>query len=187
MVTPAGKPRVAGGARRAAFLDRDGVLTRALVRDGRPYAPVRLEDFEILPGVAEAVEALRQAGFAVIVATNQPDVAKGLLARPTLEAMHRMLRERIPVDDIRVCDCVEGPACPCYKPKPGLILDAAVEWGLDLARSFMVGDRWRDIGAGKAAGCRTIFVDRGYNETLRDRPDHVVRDLPEAVRLITQS
>lgn len=170
---------------RAAFLDRDGVLNQAIVRDGRPYAPHHLEDFLILPEAAEAVRRLKAAGYVVIVATNQKDVGEGLMARETLDAMHARLRQVVPVDDIRVCTCVDE--CPCYKPKPGMLLEAALDWNIDLSASVMIGDRWRDIGAGHNAGCRTIFIDRGYAEALRHTPDMVASDLADAVDKLLDS
>ena len=170
--------------RRAVFLDRDGVLTRSEVREGKPFAPRQLVDFELLPGVAEAVRALHGADWRLVVVTNQPDVATGKIDRSVLDAMHARLREWLPLDDIRVCLHVDADACDCRKPKPGLLLAAARELDLALADSFMVGDRWRDVSAGKAAGCRTIFVDCGYAEPLREPPDFVVRNLPEATALI---
>lgn len=169
---------------RAVFLDRDGVLTRSETREGKPFAPRRLEDLELLPGVIEATRELKSAGWRLVVVTNQPDVATGKLDRAVLDAMHERLRRELPLDDIRVCCHVDADACACRKPKPGLLLDAAREMGLSLAESFMVGDRWRDVSAGKAAGCRTIFVDYGYAEALRDAPDFTVRNLPEAMRII---
>lgn len=170
---------------RAAFLDRDGVLNQAIVRDGRPYAPRRLEDFRILPEAPDAMRRLRDAGYLLIVATNQKDVGEGLLARETLEAMHARLRDAMPVDDIRVCTCVDE--CACYKPNPGMLLDAARDWNIDLSASVMIGDRWRDVGAGRNAGCRTVFIDRGYAETLRHTPDMVATDLADAVDKLLDS
>ena len=169
---------------RAVFLDRDGVINRAVVRDGRPYPPESRETFEILPGVAETLERLRAADYLNIVVTNQPDVATGKQEREVVEAMHDFIRSRLALDDIRACFCVEGPQCPCYKPAPAMLLEAARDWDIDLSASFMIGDRWRDVGAGKAAGCRTIFVDRRYAEKAPDDPDFVVADLPEAGRII---
>ncbi len=150
--------------RRAVFLDRDGVLIRAPVRDGRPVPVLRPEDVEVLPGVPEACRRLRAGGFWLVVATNQPDVARGRLHRGTVEAMHELLRGQLPLDDIRVCYHDDGDGCECRKPRPGMLLAAAREWGIDLASSFMVGDRWRDIEAGRRAGCRTVFIDYGYDE-----------------------
>lgn len=169
---------------RAAFLDRDGVLNRALVVDGRPYAPRALEDFQLLPGVDVATGRLRDAGYLVIVVTNQPDVGRGEVSVEVLEAMHERLRAGATIDDIRVCTCDHD--CPCYKPQPGLLLESAADWGIDVASSFMIGDRWRDVGAGRAAGCTTIFIDHGYRESLRDTPDHTVTDLTAAVDWITE-
>jgi D-glycero-D-manno-heptose 1,7-bisphosphate phosphatase len=171
--------------RQAVFLDRDGVLTRALVRDGKPHAPQTLDEFEILPGIADALWPLRNAGFLLIVATNQPGIGRGLQPREVIDAMHRRLIRELPLDDIKVC-YEDGPGGTCYKPKPGMLLEAASEYGIDLPRSYMIGDRWRDVGAGKAAGCYTIFIDRQYDEPLVDAPDLVCRDLSEATAFIMQ-
>lgn len=163
--------------RRAIFLDRDGVINRNEVRDGRPHGPQTVEDFVILPGVGAAVAALRAAGYLVIVATNQPRVPP-----ETLAAMHAKMRRFVPVDDIRICPHAEADDCACRKPKPGLLLEAARAHGISLAQSWMVGDRWRDVEAGKAAGCRTVFIDHGYtNEPQPRDPDLVARSLLEAV------
>ena len=169
---------------RAVFIDRDGVINRAVVRAGRPYPPQGLADFELLPGVPEAMRALKGAGFRLIVATNQPDVATGRQTREMVEAIHAHLRATLPVDDIRVCYHVDADGCACRKPKPGMLLDAAKAWGIALGDSVMVGDRWRDIDAGRAAGCRTILVESGYDERQAEGFDAAVPSLLEASRLI---
>lgn len=167
---------------KAVFLDRDGVINRNIVRDGRPYAPVALSEFVILPGVAEAVDLLRQAGLKIIVATNQPDVGAGRQSRAVIEQMHDVLRSEVRVDDIEMCFHVDGDACQCRKPRPGMLLRSAEKHGIDLSQSWMIGDRWRDIEAGHAAGCRTVFVDYNYpSERRPERADVVVQSLPEAV------
>ena len=170
--------------KRAVFLDRDGVLNRAVVRAGRPYAPTSLEEFTLLPGVLEALTDLRTAGFVLVVVTNQPDLATGRIRPEVAEAIHQKLRALLPIDDIKVCGHVDEDDCSCRKPRPGMLVEAARDWSIDLYRSFIVGDRWRDVSAGKAAGCKTIFVDYGYAEELADRPDFVVTSLPEAVKII---
>ncbi len=172
--------------KRAVFLDRDGIINRAVVRDGKPYPPATLEEFELLPGVEQAIHALCKAGFLIIVVTNQPDVATGVQRREVVEAMHDKLRTAGLCDDIKVCYHVEADGCDCRKPKPGMLLDAAREWQIDLARSFMVGDRWRDVAAGKAAGCFTFFIDYKYQEQQAEKPDAVVASLAEAAKLILQ-
>lgn len=170
--------------RRAVFLDRDGVLNRAIVRRGKPYPPTGLAELEILPGVVEACRALQEAGFVLVAVTNQPDVRRGTQQRETVEAINRALQSRVPVDDIRVCYHDDRDACVCRKPSPGLLLEAAKQWRIDLHASFMVGDRWKDVEAGRRAGCKTILIDYGYRETPERIADHCVRSLAEAARWI---
>jgi D-glycero-D-manno-heptose 1,7-bisphosphate phosphatase len=169
---------------RAVFLDRDGVLNGLVMRNGKATAPFTLEELQILPGVPAALAALRAAGFQLIVVTNQPDVSLGQAEKVHVEAIHALMRARLPIDDIRVCYHVDGDGCACRKPQPGMIYAAAVEREIELARSFLVGDRWRDIGAGKAAGCTTILVSANPAET-RIEPDVELRDLSAAVDWIT--
>ncbi|HXT10933.1 MAG TPA: HAD family hydrolase [Candidatus Angelobacter sp.] len=171
---------------RAIFLDRDGVLSRSLIRDGKPFAPTELNDFEILPESPKACQRLKRAGFLLIVVTNQPEVGRGTLRKETVEAMHAKLFRELPIDRIEVCYHPGHGAsdCDCRKPKPGSLFKAAREFGIDLTRSWIVGDRWRDIDCGHAAGCRTIFIDRGYAESLKQAPDFRVRDLAEAADVI---
>ncbi len=168
----------------AVFLDRDGVLNHAPVRAGRPHPPAALDEVELLPGVAEACRRLAGAGWALVVVTNQPDIARGTTDRARVDELNRAVTDGLPVLDVLVCPHDDADGCACRKPRPGLLLEAAERWGLDLAGSVMVGDRWRDVDAGRAAGVRTVFVDRGYAEALRGRPDHVVADLPAAAELL---
>jgi D-glycero-D-manno-heptose 1,7-bisphosphate phosphatase len=172
--------------RRAVFLDRDGVINRALERDGLPHSPASLDEFEILPGVAATCAKLKQAGYLLIVATNQPDVGRGALKREIVEMIHVEMCRQLPVDRVEVCyHPGKGQSdCDCRKPKPGMLLRAARELGIDLAQSWMVGDRWRDIDCGHAAGCRTIFIDRGYAEVLRQKPHFSAGNLAEAADII---
>jgi D-glycero-D-manno-heptose 1,7-bisphosphate phosphatase len=167
--------------RRCVFLDRDGVLNRALVRDGKPYPPASVDDFVVLPGVAEALAQLRNAAFLLVVVTNQPDVARGTQRRDVVEAVHARLQRELPLDEIVVC-YEDGADCPYRKPNPGMLLAAAVKHRIDLPASFMVGDRWRDVEAGARAGCRTVFLDYGYQEKRpQAAPDHIAESLPAAV------
>jgi D-glycero-D-manno-heptose 1,7-bisphosphate phosphatase len=148
---------------KAVFLDRDGVINRAVVRDGKPHPPDSTEELEVLAGVSDALLKLRAAGFRLIVVTNQPDVARGTQTREAVEAMHARLTAELAVDEVIAC-YHDGDACDCRKPKPGALLAAAERHGVELEQSFMVGDRWRDIEAGQRAGCRCLFVDHGYAE-----------------------
>jgi len=155
---------VPNASRRAVFLDRDGVLNRALVRQGKPYPPQTLDEFEILPGALEALRRLKALGFVLIVVTNQPDVARGNQQRDTVEAMNARISTLLPIDDILVCFHSDEDRCDCRKPLPGLLLVGAERHALDLSSSFLIGDRWRDIAAGRAADVRTVFIDYGYAE-----------------------
>jgi D-glycero-D-manno-heptose 1,7-bisphosphate phosphatase len=162
----------------AVFLDRDGVINRAIVRDGRPYAPTRVEDLEVLPGVHEALARLKAAGFALIVITNQPEVARGSLTVQTLQTMIDHLSARLPLDEFRVCCHDDADGCECRKPKAGLLTRSPL---YDLSRSVVVGDRWRDIEAGRRAGCRAaVLIDYGYDEGHTTEPDVRLRSLSEA-------
>lgn len=171
--------------RRAVFLDRDGVLNRAVVRDRKPYPPATLEDLEILPGVVAALERLRLLGFLLLVVTNQPDVARGDRSRESVDAFNAELARRLPLDDISVCFHDDADGCDCRKPLPGLLVRGAARHGIDLERSYLVGDRWRDVAAGQRAGVRTVFIDYDYDERRPEPPaDVTVKDLSAAVEWI---
>ena len=166
------------------FLDRDGVLNRPVVRDGRPYPPTSVEQFEVYPEVPAACRRLRQLGFALVVVTNQPDIARGQLDVEVVDAIHERLRHEIEVDAVYTCPHDDADACSCRKPAPGLLVSAADDLGIDRGRSIMVGDRWRDVEAGRRAGCRTVHIDRGYEERAPEYADSVAISLAEAVRWI---
>ncbi|MGA9073108.1 MAG: HAD-IIIA family hydrolase [Candidatus Sulfotelmatobacter sp.] len=177
-----------GGKRRAVFLDRDGVINRAFVREGKPFPPPTPQELEILPDVPKALQDLKSHGYELLVVTNQPDVGRGKQSRQALDAMHQSLFARLPLDDILVCCHTDQDKCDCRKPLPGMLLDAARKHNIDLPASFMVGDRWRDIEAGYNAGCRTILIDYGYSERPPDRvPDLRVGSLREAADWIIRS
>lgn len=167
---------------KAVFLDRDGVLNLALVRDGKPYSPANLGELQLAPGAAKALNELKALGFKLLVVTNQPEVARGNITRASVEEIHRAIAAELPVDEIFVCYHNDGDGCDCRKPKPGMLLEGARKHNVDLKESFMVGDRWRDVEAGQGAGCRTIFVDAGYEDrNTAQPPDAKVRSLREGV------
>jgi D-glycero-D-manno-heptose 1,7-bisphosphate phosphatase len=167
--------------RRAVFLDRDGVLNEPILRDGRPYPPSGLHELTLVPDAEAALARLKQCGFFLVVVTNQPDVARGTSTRADVERIHRHLASHLPLDDFFTCYHDDSDGCDCRKPLPGLLVKAAAQYGIDLARSYMVGDRWRDIDAGSAAGCRTVLIDRHYNERKSEaKPDCIVESLAEA-------
>lgn len=170
--------------KRAVFLDRDGVINRAIVRDGKPYPPANLAALEILPGVADALHELHNKGWFLVVVTNQPDVARGTMLVENVEAINLYLQKSLPIDEFRTCYHDSIDECCCRKPLPGALLSAAEEHGIDLLSSYMVGDRWRDTEAGTRAGCKTIFIDYGYNEKQPEKFNHRVHSLTEAADII---
>lgn len=173
--------------RKAVFLDRDGVLNRAPVRDGHPYSPRSIEELEVLPGVKTACDALREAGYLLVMVTNQPDIARGRTRLETVEEMNRALIEELMLDGAEVCIHDDHEECPCRKPKPGLLTRAAERFHIAMDSSYVVGDRWRDIEAGQRAGCRTIFIDCGYEEKRPEAPDHAASSLLRAAEWILNS
>jgi D-glycero-D-manno-heptose 1,7-bisphosphate phosphatase len=172
-------------SRRAVFFDRDGTLNEAIVIAGKPYPPASVAEARLLPGAAECVDAIKRLGFHVAIATNQPDAATGKTPRATIEAINAHVARECGIDDVRTCWHIDADSCDCRKPKPGLLLAAAREYGLDLARSAMVGDRWRDVEAGRNAGCATILLGTGYAER-RAEPDHRAETLAEVAQIVAR-
>lgn len=172
---------------RAVFLDRDGVINKPVIRDGLPFPPKDVNAFELYEDVVDGCARLEAAGYLLVVVTNQPDVARGTQTREVVEAMNRKMQEALPkIARVEVCwhSGDEENPCDCRKPKPGMILQAAKALDINPSESFLVGDRWKDIECGHNAGCRTIFIDHGYSETMRQQPDYRVESFSEAVAVI---
>ncbi len=168
--------------RRAVFLDRDGVLIEAVIRKNKPYPPSSLETMNFTPGALSALKKLKKAGFLLIVITNQPDVGRGTQDKAVVDLMHARLFNLLPIDDIKVCfTAYDTEECTRRKPKPGMLIEAAREWNIDLSRSIMVGDRWRDIEAGQRAGCQTVFIDNAYDERKPQKFDFCAQSLGDAL------
>jgi len=169
---------------RAVFLDRDGVINKAHMVDGKPYPPRNLDELELIPGVDQAILQLRDRGYFCIVVTNQPDVARGKTSKETVESINQFLIQHLAIHEIVSCYHDDHENCGCRKPKPGSLLKAALKYNIDLNKSFMVGDRWRDIEAGQNAGCKTFFIDYQYNEKQPQNPTYKVTSLADAVNII---
>jgi D-glycero-D-manno-heptose 1,7-bisphosphate phosphatase len=183
-----GKRSLITGKNACVFLDRDGVLNEPVIRNGRPYSPSSASELKICRDALTACAKLKAAGFLLVVITNQPDVGRGKIEQSVAEEINRRLAAAIPVLD-RIETCMHageryGERCDCRKPKPGMLLRAAQALQLDLRRSFVIGDRWRDIGCARAAGCRAIFIDRCYAEPLLEKPDVTVASFTEAVNQV---
>lgn len=171
---------------KAVFLDRDGVINEAVVRDGKPYPPNSVAEVHIVPDARYALSLLKATGFRLAVVTNQPDVARGTQTRAAVEAINAFLASELPLDCFEVCYHDSTDECDCRKPKPGLIQRSAAVLGVSIETGFVVGDRWRDIEAGKAAGCRTVWIDRGYAERQPEGFDFRAVSLTGAVEWIVQ-
>jgi D-glycero-D-manno-heptose 1,7-bisphosphate phosphatase len=174
--------------KRAVFLDRDGVVNEAVLREGRPYPPQDAAHLRIPAGASEALARLKEQGYLLLVVTNQPDVARGRQKREAIEEMNRRLTAELPLDEVLTCYHDDSDRCDCRKPQPGLIMRAARQHGIDLSQSYLIGDRWRDIDAGANAGCKTILIDRGYAERApASAPDVRVKSLSGAVDWILKA
>jgi D-glycero-D-manno-heptose 1,7-bisphosphate phosphatase len=170
---------------RAVFLDRDGVINQAPVRNGLPFSPASIAEFKWVEGIYVLSQQIISNGFDIFCVTNQPDVGRGLQELEVVEALHQMVLDELPVKKIYACYHSGASPCGCRKPEPGLVLKAAEDFDLDLAQSWLVGDRWKDIDAGNAAGCQTVFVDYGYEEKLRSVPTYIVGTIHEVADLIS--
>lgn len=173
--------------RRAIFLDRDGVLNNAIIKQGKPYPPANITELTIADDVQKALLSLKSAGFMLIGATNQPDVARGTTTKATVEAINAKLLAELPLHEIRVCYHDDADFCDCRKPAPGLLLQAALEHEIDLHESVMIGDRWKDIEAGARAGCKTIWLNNNYAEESPKQPDFIAVNMTEAANWVLKT
>ena len=172
--------------RKAVFLDRDGTINKAVIKNSKPLPPSSIEDLELLPGVLEAIPILKKLGYIPVVITNQPDVARGNAKLSTVEVMNQSICKKLRIDHIYMCLHDDGDNCECRKPKPGLILKASLDLDIDLTTSIFVGDRWRDIQAGQAVGCTCYFIDNHYDEPKPNKPFIVVTSLLEVATRIKE-
>ncbi len=166
----------------AVFLDRDGVINKPIIKNRKPFAPTTHNEFAIYPEAAACVLKMHSAGFRVIIVTNQKDVGKKIIAQSELEEMHASIHEKLKIDEIKVCICTDE--CACYKPNPGMLLEAKNDWNLDLKKCFIIGDTWRDIGAGFNVGCKTILIERCYNMPMPYTPNFIVKNLQQATSIV---
>jgi D-glycero-D-manno-heptose 1,7-bisphosphate phosphatase len=172
-----------GTMRKAIFLDSDGVLNTAIIKNGKPAAPTTLLELEIPDEVKPSLDKLKTAGYLLICVTNKPDIERGLMTQADVDAIYHKMRYELPLDDVFICYHENSD---CYKPKPGLLLEAAKKYAINLAQSYMIGDRWSDVAAGQNAGCKTVWMDRGYHaEQIPEPPaDFTTHSLTAATQWI---
>jgi len=171
--------------KRAVYLDRDGVINEVIFRGGdnsKPIAPWEIEEFKLAQGIKKPLEKLSQMGFYLFIVTNQPDIAKGILKFSTVKKMNDIILNELPIDEIMVCSHIDSDNCYCRKPQPGMIINLAKKWGINLRNSFLIGDNWKDIESGKTAGCRTILLDKYYNKSVKT--DYRVKNLRMSVEVV---
>ncbi len=169
---------------KAVFLDRDGVINQLIMRKGKAQAPYIIEELALFPGVEEACHSLKAASYLLIVVTNQPDVARGWVNLESVEIINKRIRELLPIDDVEICFHTDIDQCHCRKPMPGMLIEASKRWNIDLSKSYMVGDRYGDIGAGVKAGCTTILVGPGDKQGHHPDPHFKATSLLESSRII---
>ncbi|HOC57506.1 MAG TPA: HAD-IIIA family hydrolase [Verrucomicrobiota bacterium] len=144
--------------KQGVFIERDGILNQVRVERRHQVAPLTLEDFHVNKAIVPLLDKLKASGLLLIATTNQPGLSRGYQSRRELERMHDLLRRVLPLDDILVCPHDAIDHCPCRKPKPGLLLEAAFKWHLDLDRSFVISDKWQDAETARAAGCTSLLL-----------------------------
>ena len=172
---------------KAVFLDRDGVINEVNIKNGLPFSPNSLDDLSIFPGVKEAIIKLKKLNFICLVVTNQPDVSRGKITKEEVIKINQFIINETNVDEFFICYHDDLDNCNCRKPKPGLLLNAAKKWNIDFKSSYLIGDRWRDINAGNAVGCNTIFLDYGYNDIKPQKPNFVTDSLIKASEIIEKN
>ena len=170
--------------RKAIFLDRDGTLNKAYIENGLPISPSSLNKFKIIKGVKKSINRLKKLNFLCILITNQPDVFRGKISKKTVVKMNSYIKKKIKLEDMFVCYHDNEHNCSCRKPKPGLLVKASKKWKIDLKKSFMIGDRWKDILAGKKVGCKTIFINNNYKNDKKVKADFTFKSLLKAVNKI---
>lgn len=172
---------------RAVFLDRDGVINKSLVVNGKPFAPTSIIDFQLLPGVIDSLLILKDAGYLTVIVTNQPDLSTGKQTWKSLNEIHAYLTDYCHIDLIKICSHAKEDHCKCRKPNPRMIIEASNDLGIDISESFMIGDRWSDIEAGHRSGCKkTFFIDYGYDEKKPTGGYVSVNSLSECAKIISK-
>ena len=170
--------------RMAVFLDRDGTLNKAYIKKGLPISPPSFNKLKIIKGVKKSINKLKKLNFMCIMITNQPDVARAKIKKKTVIKMNSFIKSKLKLDDIFVCYHDDKHKCKCRKPKPGLLIQASKKWKIDFSKSFMIGDRWKDISAGKKVGCKTIFINNNYKLDKIVNADFTYKTLLKAVNKI---
>ena len=150
---------------KAIFLDRDGVLNKVILKDGKPLSPKNLSEFVLLDNVSEALAIFKKLDYLTIIVTNQPDIKTKKQTLKDLEITHKWIFDNLMIDDIFVCCHDDSDNCNCRKPGIGMLINASKKYKINLTKSIMIGDRWKDIKCGQLAKCKNNFyINYGYDE-----------------------
>ena len=172
--------------KRAIFLDRDGVLNKTVIKEKKITSPLNLDELKIVPEAKETLETFKKYGYLLIMVTNQPDIAKNKNTKKNVEEINNFLKNLLNIDDIFVCYHDDKDFCNCRKPKSGMLIEASKKHNIDLSKSFIIGDRWKDVEAGKNVGCKTIFIDFKYKEKLKSMPNYTITNIADAKNIIKE-
>jgi D-glycero-D-manno-heptose 1,7-bisphosphate phosphatase len=164
------------------FIERDGILNRVRVERQHQVSPLTLEEFHVNEALFPLLGKLKAEGLLVIGTTNQPGLSRGYQSRRELERMHEKLARALPLDDILTCPHDDADHCSCRKPKPGLLMEAAFKWHLELERSFVISDKWQDAEAARAAGCTSLLLQSPWVGNVHH--DFILPDLGAIVEKI---
>lgn len=168
---------------KAVFLDRDGVINEVIFRGSdKPIAPWSLEEFKVIKGLNKPLTKIVELGYFLFVISNQPDISKGLVDIPTVESMNSIILDKLPITKIIYCPHEDYHNCSCRKPKPGMLITLSEEYNINLLSSFLIGDNWKDIEAGKTAGCKTILLERKYNKSVKAH--FAIKSLIDVLKII---
>jgi D-glycero-D-manno-heptose 1,7-bisphosphate phosphatase len=166
------------------FFERDGILNDVRIERQHQVSPLTLEDFRVNEAIAPLLGKLKAGGFLLIATTNQPGLSRGYQSRRELDRMHALLLQKLAIDDILVCPHDQTDHCTCHKPKPGLFVEAAFKWHLDLDRSYVVSEKWQDAEAARTVGCTSLLLDSPW--IGKTHHDFVLPDLEAIVDKIQQ-
>lgn len=170
--------------KKAIFFDRDGVLIQApLSKDRKPESIKFLKEISLVKGIKKLCKFYKKKGFNLFMVTNQPDFSRKKNTKKNIKLINNYLKKKLALDYNFVCYC-DHESCPNRKPNPGMLFMAKKKFSVNLKKSYLIGDRWRDIGAGKKAGCKTIFINRSYNEKISFKPNFQIKNLSEVYKII---
>ena len=169
---------------KAFFFDRDGILNKSLIINRKPYSPKFPSELVLNYQLVKFINKLKKEGYLIIVVSNQPDIKSGKLTKFSLKIMNSIIKKYFNVDDIYICPHGKNDDCECRKPKPGMLLEASKKWNIELKKSFLIGDRWKDIAAGSIMNCTTIFIDYNYNEPKPKNCSYKFLSISEMIKSI---